>query len=141
MKTFRNLLASGEQDRIRLSTKDGKSGYKIKKFEAIGTDPGATSQEAQFKIFSVEQDTPYTDSTVDLSSPLILAALFYETSSSTGNNVPTTVIVDDKVINQDIFVVLSGGGVACNYYLELEEIKLSEHEAAVATLKDMRGRE
>jgi hypothetical protein len=38
-------------------------------------------------------------------------------------------------------VVLSGGGVACNYYLELEEIKLSEHEAAVATLKDMRGRE
>jgi hypothetical protein len=33
------------------------------------------------------------------------------------------------------------GSEDCNYYLELEQIKLDLNQSTVATLKDMRGRE
>ena len=54
-----------------------------------------------------------------------------------------SIIVDNKVINQDIYVthVETVSTEQCNFYLELEEMKLSIDEATVATLKDMRGSE
>ena len=44
--------------------------------------------------------------------------------------------------NQDIFVTCDTGstsGESCNYYIELEQIKLDLNENTVATLKDIRN--
>ena len=43
--------------------------------------------------------------------------------------------------NQDIFVTIddSQNVAGANFYLELEQVKLSKDEATVATLKDMRA--
>ena len=52
------------------------------------------------------------------------------------------VLFDNKKFNQDIFVThknLHGDASPCNYYVELEQFKLSVDEASVATLRDMRG--
>jgi hypothetical protein len=42
--------------------------------------------------------------------------------------------------NQDIFITLgSQSGASCNYYIELEQVKLDLNENTVATLKDIRN--
>ena len=50
---------------------------------------------------------------------------------------------DHVKVNQDIYISHhnADGTSSCNYYIELEQMKLNLDEATVATLKDMRGRE
>ena len=40
IKSYRGLMADGATLRINLRTNDGKTGYRIKKFEAIPNAPG-----------------------------------------------------------------------------------------------------
>jgi len=141
-KSFRGKLADTEVQQIRLSTKQGLIGYKIRKFQAIPEDPGAANGEHTLQLFLQEPDDPYTSTTVNFSNPLLLGVVSLSTHSS--NLLYNEVIIFDNVkFNQDIFIahtdrVATG---ACNYYLELEQVKLNLDEATVATLKDMRGRE
>ena len=143
-KTFKGLLADEETLRIRLSTNNGLTGYKIVKFQLFPEKPGATAQESIVMIESVEPSS--ATGTVNFDSPTLLAV------SLTANDTnleqgrvppPDTVIIDNKIINQDIFVSHKDmlTGEKCNYYVELEKVKLSENEATVATLKDMRASE
>jgi len=54
-----------------------------------------------------------------------------------------TIIFDHEIFNQDIYVThwSDSGADACNYYIELEQVKLSVDESTVATLKDIRNKE
>ena len=142
VKSFRGILLDGAQDTIRLSTKNGLIGYKINKFEIMSANPSAGTGEHIVKIFTFEQTT--VTGTVNFADPTLLAAATLKTNSSSGN--PETiqqVIFDNVKFNQDIFVtgIDVNDSNAINYYIELEQVKLSTDEAAVATLKDMRGRE
>tara|TARA_R100001594_G_scaffold27959_1_gene53051 strand:+ start:1091 stop:1525 length:435 start_codon:yes stop_codon:yes gene_type:complete len=142
VKSFRGILLDGGQDRIRLSTNNGLTGYKINKFEIMSANPSAGTGEHIVKIFTFEQTT--VTGTVNFADPTLLAAATLKTNSSTGN--PETiqqVIFDHVKFNQDVFVtgIDVNDSNAINYYIELEQVKLSVDEAAVATLKDMRGRE
>ena len=49
-------------------------------------------------------------------------------------------IFDNTIVNQDIYITHSDivGTTPCNYYLELEQVKLDLNENTVATLKDIR---
>ena len=141
-KTFRGTLADGAQDRIRLSTNNGLTGYKISKFEMMLTTPGATTQESVMKIYTQESST--IDGVINFTDPLLLAAGYFEYNS--GSSVITTpyqIVFDNIVFNQDIYVTHTDleTGESCNYHIELEKVKLDVNEATVATLKDMRGRE
>ena len=143
-KTFKGLLADGQIQRIRLSTNNGLTGYKIIKFQLFPEKPGATAQES---IVMIESEEPASATgTINFDSPLLLAVSL----TANDNNLeqgrvppPDTVIIDNKIVNQDIFVSHKDmlTGEKCNYYVELEVVKLSKDEATVATLKDMRGRE
>jgi len=138
VKTYRGLLATGAEDRIRLSTIKGKVGYRIIKFQVIAKNPGTEDQEATITI-SKESFTP-SDS-IDLSNSSILGVAFYS-GASAAKNYPTAkvIIFDQEIVNQDIFVGLSMTlGTAMNYYIELEVIPLDEAGAEWATLKDMRS--
>jgi hypothetical protein len=81
---------------------------------------------------------------VGYSNAQLLGAAMFHDSSSEGNLNPLYVVFDNVVINQDIFITntetnSSGVGQSINYYLELEQMALSDNEATVATVKDMRG--
>ena len=132
-------MATAETDTIRLSTNKGLIGYTIKKFEAIGQDPSAVSGEAVLKLYSVKPTTE-TD-TINFEDPTLLGCLFYEGHSANYYLNSTTVIFDNTTVNQDIFVTCISTDEVMNYYIELEQVKLAIDEAAVATLKDMRGTE
>jgi hypothetical protein len=139
IKSFRGILADGDQQKIRLSTIRGEIGYYIRKFEAMGREPGAKTLEGSCKIFTHKQDT--VDNVVDFSNSELLAALEYHKEQNTAYPVSTNVIFDNVPVNQDIFVTWkdNASGESLNYYLELEQVTLKEIEATVATLKDMRA--
>ena len=138
IKTFKGLLANGDIQRIRLGTNNGMTGYKIIKMDVIGKDPAGSGTESVLQVYSVKPAA--ATGIINFDSPTLLAVAFYENNSSQNYFGGTSIIFDSKIVNQDIFVGCASDDVL-NYYIELEQVKLSLDEATVATLKDMRGRE
>jgi len=138
IKTFRGLLADGDQNRIRLSTKKGKIGYKIIKLQGFPETPGTTAYEHIVKIFKVTQST--VTGTVDLSDGNLLGVVYIEGDYQLSSSDKHTIIFDQEVFNQDIFITHSdvNGALRCNYYVELESMDLTDNAAAVSTLRDIR---
>ena len=141
IKTFRGQLADGGQDRIRLQTIKGKVGYRIVKFEIMPYNFNIT-EEYTCTVWKSLQSTlsvlfNFTD------SDLLAAAYFENTSGSSEAPTGAHIIFDNEVFNQDIYIInkcAGTGGSLLNYYLELEVIPLTDHDAEFTTLKDIRGR-
>jgi len=141
IKTFRGQIANGGQDTIVLHTNDGSTGYRIVKFEIMTPNPGTQDFETIVKIYKVSQST--TDGAIDFNDNTLLAAST-ASGDATSNNYPThiTTIFDREIFNQDIYVThasLLAPNPGCNYYIELEQVKLDINENTVATLKDIRN--
>jgi len=142
IKTYRGLLVDGGQDKIPLHTPDGKTGYRIVKFEILTAELGIASFESIVRLWKVEQTTVATSSaTVDFSDNDMLACAVSSGNSGAGYGPynPAT-IFEQEIFNQDIYVTHSNNeaSAACNYYVELEQIMLTENEALVAIIKDLR---
>ena len=139
IKSFRGLLADGEEQRIKLSTMKGLVGYKINKFQVINQNPGSTAVKAVVKIYKTEQGS--VDALIDFSAPLLLAAAFSEDNDSVTYVHGKTIIFDNEIFNQDIYITNKGHDAtpAINYYIELEQRQLDLNENTVATLKDIRN--
>ena len=140
IKTFRGIVAHDEEIRVRLSTKKGKIGYRIKKFQIMHTSPGTSSMESVCKIFKVTQIQVGIVGTVDFGDGNLLGAAF--TSALISDfTFDETIIFDKEVFNQDIYITQfdnSGNNVAMNYYIELETETLTDNAASVSTLRDIR---
>jgi len=138
IKTFRGLIADGEEDPILLHTTDGSMGYRIVKFQCM--QDGFGNSEMVIKIYKISQST--ITNTINFDDSTLLAACMLSGSSS-GEAYPedTTIIFDSEIFNQDIYVTAAASSSAdpTNYYIELEQIKLSDNENTVATLKDIRA--
>jgi len=149
IKTFRGLIPDQGQDRIPLSSKDGSVGYRIVKLVLfpvfIGSTVAGSEYESLVQVYKTPQATP-SGITTDFSEPTLLAAATYfsEVSGSPayviGSN--TDIFFDNEVFNQDIYIIhenFHGDNAAINYYIELEQFRLSDNENTVATLKDIRA--
>lgn len=144
--SYRGTIPVGEQERIRLKTNNGKTGYKITKFQLMSTKPGDSSTGAPgtyeyvAKIFSTDQ-TGNIDATVNFTDANLLAAIYYQDSASAGDNQADTIIFDNMKFNQDIFITLADaatGTTPANYYIELETMTLSDLEATYLTLQSIK---
>ena len=138
IKTFRGKVADGGQDTILLHTNDGSIGYRVVKFQVLTENPGVNSSEVIAKIYKVPQTTVTT--TFDFNDQTLLGGIFFGIGSSGWYNAET-VIFDREIVNQDIYVTIKAqaGTDPCNYYIELEQVKLDLNENTVATLKDIRN--
>jgi len=138
--SYKGLLADDGQDTILLSTKKGEVGYRITKYEIMPHNYGGANGEHMVQIWKEEQSS--IGGEIDFSDNRLLGAGVISNSTS-GSTYPSlgTVIFGNEIVNQDIYIthVDKGGTAACNYYLELEVIKLDESQAMVATLKDIRN--
>tara|TARA_Y100001937_G_scaffold97292_1_gene132486 strand:- start:576 stop:1028 length:453 start_codon:yes stop_codon:yes gene_type:complete len=144
IKSFRGLIAEGTQDIISLHTNTGSTGYKIVKFELMPFNPGSKTYNSVVKIYSIPQEIPIPTSaaTMDFSDNTLLAAGYYEDNASTAYVAGKTIIFDNTQFNQDIYVTYTdndSSDIFINYYIELEQVKLSLDENTVATLKDIRN--
>ena len=138
IKSFRGKMVNDSMQTLSLHTNNGSTGYRIKKFQVMQTTDDDI--ETTMKIYSIPQTENTND--IDFSDNTLLAAAYF-TSSSSGQLYPEdqTVIFDNMTFNQDIYITLRGHNVVgdMNYYIELEQIKLSLDENTVATLKDIRN--
>ena len=141
IKTFRGLLADGDTERIRLSTNDGKTGYRVIKFQTFANDVTLKVQESVMQLFTRDPGT--ASAIVNFDNPLLLGISYWKSHEDAATMFQTTTIFDSVKFNQDIYITHKDGqiGESCNYYIELEKVTLDTNEATVATLKDMRGRE
>jgi hypothetical protein len=140
IKTFRGQLADDGQDKIRLSTKQGKIGYRIVKFQLMGRQPAGSDQESIVKVHKRKQTATLT-SIVDFSDSSLLAVGYLETAADAKTEYqPQIIVFDIEVFNQDIYIshVDNESGSKVNYYLELETIALSDNATLVATLSNVR---
>ena len=139
VKTFRGLLADGGQDRIRLSTNQGKVGYRMVKFQLMPSAPGTTAQESIVKIYTIEQSS--VTGTINFTESDLMASAYLRTSTGASENHIMFVVFDQEMVNQDIYITHSevNAAVSCNYYIELEAIPLDEKMAEYSTIKDLRS--
>lgn len=142
IKTYRGLLADGGQDRIRLRTKTGKTGYRIVKFEIVTSAPSSSSEHL-CQIWKTETAATAGAllSTIDFTdSDLLGIALWSNDSSAQTNPDDFHVIFDKVIVNQDIYVSNQtiNGSNSCNYHIELETTDLSDAQATQATLQALR---
>lgn len=140
-KTFSGLLADEDIQTIRLSTNKGLIGYRIKEFKAIFENPAGLNAEAVLKVYTVKPDS--ADALINFDDPSLIGAIFIENNNSATYFGGQTIVFENVTFNQDIYVTYedNAAGHKCNYYLELEQIKLNDNEATLATLKDMRASE
>lgn len=139
--SFRGKLDMGLQDKLNLATLNGKTGYKIKKFQIMSTTPGVGNVEYVAKITS-KDDSATISSGVDFTDGDILAVAYYQDKADTHYIDSTTVIFDNEVFNQNAFVYITdaaGGTLACNYYIELETVALTDIQSTQLTLKSLRS--
>ena len=140
MKTisYKGNIINGNQDRISLATIKGKIGYRIIKMQLIGEDPGNVSIEATMKVYSIPQTS--VDGVINFTDDTLLAAGHYNKSTSVSGPLEDIIVFDNMTFNQDIYITCSStADTSCNYYIELEQIALSDLEATMATLKDIRA--
>lgn len=138
--SFRGQVAIGIEEKLKLSTLDGKTGYKIIKFQIIPFRPGVTSVELISKIYNKSQ-TGNETSTVDFTEGDLLAANYYQDNNADAYPSASDVIFDNSVTNQDIFVYVMcalGSTQPANYYIELEAFPINDVEATQLTLQSVR---
>ena len=132
--SFRGRLDINTQEKINLKTINGKTGYKITKFDIISETPGTNNIELIGQIFKKEASIT---SAVRFDDSNLLAVAFHVTQYG-----PTqATIFDNQVVNQNVFVTMtdqSGNTVPGNYYIEFEAMSLSDIEATRATLQSIR---
>ena len=136
--SYTGQLPTGLQDRIKLSTITGKTGYKVVNFEIIPKTLGAAT-ELVCKIYNTDQ-TGSIGPVVDFTDNNLLAVAYY--SSTGGIFRGKTIIFDNEKFNQDIYVTLADAGGSTtpgNYYIELESMSLSELETTMMTLQSIRN--
>jgi len=141
IKTFRGQVVDGGQDTIVLHTNDGSTGYRIVDFRVLPSEPGEQSAENTMVVWKVEQATVSTTAiTIDFSDNTMLAVGFY-VSASSGRPSTNIVVFDNEIFNQDIYITNTdtSGAIACNYYIELEQVALDLNENTVATLKNVKN--
>jgi len=139
IKTFRGILADGAQIKIRLSTKKGKIGYRIVRFQVVGALVGSASYESVTQVWKIKQAAAVA--AIDFSDGKLLAIGLWSSDASSVRYNPedTTIIFDREIFNQDIYVTQQcGQSGSVNYYLELETINLSDNATLVSTLSDIR---
>jgi len=124
MHSFRGLLADGGQDRIRIQGATGDIAWRITKFQAIQAAPGVASTESVIKIYREEQTS--IDAVVDFTQDELLGVALWH---KFGNQYSPTdsVIFDNALFSRNIYITHSNldGSESCNYYIELEEVKVS----------------
>jgi len=137
--SYKGLMADGTQETILLSTRKGEVGYRITKFQMMGGTTGTYDHGFVMKIYKEEQSS--VDATIDFSDNRLLGAGYTANHENIIYPLMQQIIFDQEIFNQDIYITCKDieVGQSCNYYLELEVIKLSEDQAMVATLKDIRN--
>lgn len=124
MHSFRGLLADGGQDKIRIQGATGEIAWRITKFQVMPPQ-ASVNVEATVKIYREEQSSIVN--TVDFTEDELLAAAILNDDTSNAFQAPPKIIFDNALFVRNIYVSQKGADHTAdvNYYIELEEVKVS----------------
>ena len=134
-----SIIPAADEQRIKLATLDGKTGYRITKFQIISSTPGVGNEE---NICQIHTRREGPSATVDFTNDSLMAVCFTSNVNAVTSGYHETIIFDNKVVNQDIFISgtdAAGGTVPFNYYIETETVALSDLQSTQLTLKNLRN--
>ena len=138
--SYKNSIANDSQERIKLTTLKGKKGYRLKKFQVMNNQPSSQDYEQVYKLYKVQQST--ITNVVDLSDSDLIGVVFDNGQGGTPGRFWNQIIMDNEVFNQDIYITMiaaaGGGTTSGNYYIEMEQMDLSDLQATQLTLNNLR---
>ena len=143
IKSFRGQLTNNEIRKIFLHTNTGSTGYRIKKMQIFTAKPGIGDVDHIVQVFTVQPTAASAD--VDFENQTLLGAAFLREDADAANitaRMSDIAVFDNVTFNQDIYITLKNArnnAKDCNFYIELEQVKLDLTENTVATLKDIRN--
>ena len=122
--SFRGLLADDDQRKIRIQGSVGAIAWRITKFEVFPESPGTLEYEGIAKIYREEQSALV--GTVNFDDDELLGIAYYASTNSKATS-PMITIFDNALFVRNIYVsqVANTGTASLNYYIELEEVKVS----------------
>jgi len=125
--SFKGLLEDGAQDEINIQGSVGAIAWRITKFQVITNTPGVAAAEHVIKIYREEQALP-TTATIDFREDELLGVGFWTSDGDASyNSEDMSIIFDNALFVRNIWVTHQNaeGSATCNYYIELEEVKVS----------------
>jgi len=135
MHSFRGLLANGTQDKIRIQGATGEIAWRITKFELMTNVPADAGSDTEHVVMiwrSKRTTTELGDTTTTQPdfrvSDLLGAGVNIQDVAGSGHGYWVETIFDNDLFNRNIYIShrdVGGSAIACNYYLELEEVKVS----------------
>ena len=133
--SFKGQLVSGDQAKIDIQGPTGDRAWRISKFEIMGGLPGANSQRCIVKVYRESQAA--VDAVVNFESDneLLGAALWFN-KVTIDFPISSTIVFDNALFSRNIYVTAKDleDVAPCNYYLELEEVRLSKSGMAQLAL-------
>ena len=131
MHSFRGLLTAGKQGKIRIEGATGEIAWRLTKFSIIQKSPGASGSdnESLVQIWREEQSDP-TVTTINFDNDELLGVA-YATNNPTSEQNPMNlrIIFDNALFVRNLWITYAdvrGVDDPCNYYIELEEVKVSK---------------
>ena len=127
--SFRGVLGDGDQRKIRIEGPVGAIAWRITKFEVMGNKPGISSPvESIVSIWREEQASVAVSAfEVNFDQDELLGTAIWTMGETTYSN-DAAVIFDNSLFSRNIWVTHTDNAASesCNYYIELEEVKVSK---------------
>ena len=127
--SFRGLLGDGGQDEINLERQNVNLAYRIVKFEVITNLAGTGGDKESTLMIWREKQTSIstTVATVDFTDTDLLGVAYWVESDNPIYTQSSHVIFDNILFSRNIYVTHTNtdGSVACNYYIEIEEVPVT----------------
>jgi len=126
MHSFRGLLADGGQDKIRIEGATGKIAWRITKFEVLSNAPMLNDLISIVSVWR-EKQAAVTATTIDFTIEELLAVGLWMDGDALTEPATFHTIFDNALFSRNIYVtnVDAAGSGSINYYIELEEVKVS----------------
>jgi len=132
--SFRGLLVDGGQDKISIQGSVGAIAWRITKLSLFPQEPGDSAYEHVVKIYRESQSS--IDGIVNFTDSEMLAAAYLEGREETNYTDSLIVVFDNALFSRNIYITHSEikGSRNCNYYIELEEVKVGKSGMAQLAL-------
>jgi len=123
--SFRGLLVDGDQRKIRIQGPGGAIAWRITKFQIMGPDANENI-ESVIKIYREKQTS--IDDTINFDDAELLGAAVINQSTNHEADRDRSIIFDNTLFSRNIYVTQKGHDYTpnVNYYIELEEVKVSK---------------
>jgi len=126
--SFRGLLADGDQHKIRIQGATGQIAWRINKFQIMSNAPKTADHVGITKVWRESQATAaITATTINFNDDELLGCALWREGNALTEVQTVTVVFDNALFVRDIYVTTTDAdaNVGMNYYLELEEVKVS----------------